>query len=701
MSRLPRPRRVLVVLLAALAALPAATAAAADDDPFALLSKASPDECFATIGDPWQAMPPDGTCPAGRRPKTNQAYVWGLTKHGSDLFFGTAANVQCLVEGTFLGVTTPSESPSAVCEFGQSSWRTLFAPTIPAAVGDFRPPVMYRYDLKDGTLHDLTGQWSGADAVRLRQTIGIRAAASLGKTVLMAGPSLAGGINVFAFDDTGALIGSKNLLAYSNIRRFVTVGGRLYTAVGKTGGGGALLRWTPDGTDPGTPGSPATGVFDFAVVGTTPSEGADLAEHEGRVFVATWPQTGVKAGLFMSPPVPDAGLPADTTPLTKVWGADDYEPDPVTAATYGGGALASYGGKLIWGTMHVPFTGTLAHLNAYAADYPGGPTTADTLAAITGTWRAVAVFSGEHFGTPEQKITLLYGSQQLPVYVPGGGGWTTAPNKMGGAAPLLGQSGFGNRFNNYTWSMATAGNRLYVGTMDWSRLFSEALDGLSATLGLPITLSDLNLQFGNWGADLMRFTSPTIPATPVDRSGLGNDYNYGIRTMVGSDKTLYLGTANPMNLAADPVTEKPLGGWELRRFGPAETFPAPPTPPVPEEPAPDVTAQSPPPTSPPAPKPRCSSTRRFTMRLGLRVRLADHRRMGIVKSATAALDGVAVTVRRTSQGLTIPVDLRRSSTKFARLKVVMTLAKPVRVRRVDGGWVTTNQVTRTYRFTVC
>ncbi|WP_174256908.1 hypothetical protein [Myxococcus xanthus] len=39
-------------------------------------------------------------------------------------------------------------------------------------------------------------------------------------------------------------------------------------------------------------------------------------------------------------------------------------------------------------------------------------------------------------------------------------------------------------------------------------------------------------------------------------AGLGNDTNYGVRTLVSDKKALYVGTANPMNLHPD-------GGWEL------------------------------------------------------------------------------------------------------------------------------------------
>jgi hypothetical protein len=66
-----------------------------------LLSKAPPDECFDFIGATdnfWNFGNPVSSSICGSRTlKVNQAYVWGLTKSGSTLYFGTAANVQCLV----------------------------------------------------------------------------------------------------------------------------------------------------------------------------------------------------------------------------------------------------------------------------------------------------------------------------------------------------------------------------------------------------------------------------------------------------------------------------------------------------------------------------------------------------------------------------------------------------------------------------
>jgi len=64
-----------------------------------LLAKAAPDECFAGIGQPYPPLQAGGTCPSGSIPKRNQAYVWGLTQVGTQLWFGTAANVLCLGAG--------------------------------------------------------------------------------------------------------------------------------------------------------------------------------------------------------------------------------------------------------------------------------------------------------------------------------------------------------------------------------------------------------------------------------------------------------------------------------------------------------------------------------------------------------------------------------------------------------------------------
>ena len=513
-----------------------------------LLAKAKPDECFNGIGVPYTGTVP--TCELGV-PKVNQAYVWGLAKPGDDLWFGTAPNTHCIVLGSFLGITTPITTESYVCEFGASQ----ISPPLPPAAGDWRPPDLFRYDTQNKTLTEVTP----LDPLVVR-TGGIRSAGTLDGVVLLGGPSLLGGINLFAFDAaTHAYLGSTNLPVYNNIRNWLAVDGVLYAGVRNAAtGAGHVLRWRGSLADP----------FQFEVVGNVGSDAAELALHEGRLFVSTWPylQGPVPAlsGLYMSPPIPPGGLTGvDANGWQRVWQASDYEPDPVTAATYGGGALHSFDGYLYWGTMHVPFVALLAHINVYGT--PGNA--AGVVAAILGSHRAISIFRGRGFGTVDQEVELLYGSSTLPVYdpdfLPGVGIWLPMPNNMN-ADPMWGGAGFDNFYNNYTWTMREYKDRLFVGTMDYSYLMEEGLPLILNLLGLPPD-TPVPLPQGIHGADLYRFPSANSPALAESLNGVDNPSTYGVRTMV-SDDALYLGMANPMNLLTDPFDDKPEGGWELLRL---------------------------------------------------------------------------------------------------------------------------------------
>jgi hypothetical protein len=266
----------------------------------------------------------------------------------------------------------------------------------------------------------------------------------------------------------------------------------------------------------------------------------------------------------MSPPLAQLD-PGSQGGWARLWSAADYEPDPVTAATYGGGALESYGGWLYWGTMHVPGLAGVAHARVY------GPTASDSEATdrATGTWRAFSVFRGRGWGTPKQKVELLYGGSPLQT-VPKGGAfqaylcpsgmsscdpslrtWRTVQNKMG-LKPRYGRSGIGNAYNNYCWTMESWKGRLYVGTMDHSYLLYGS--GAEIPWYLPLLAG-----VPEFGADLYRFDDARSRARPLSRDGMGNPMNYGIRTMISDTAAVYLGSANPMNLSPD-------GGWELIRL---------------------------------------------------------------------------------------------------------------------------------------
>lgn len=571
-----------------------------------LIAKAAPDECYGGIGASYE--PFNGVeCSPGRQPKVNQAYVWGLAKTGTDLWLGTAPNVNCLVESTFLGRTSPYETPSWVCEFGDSGFRAALlaqGKPLPAALGDWRPSRILRVALRGGKVTDAGLLLDAAAQARLATTVGLRSAGTYRDVVFLAGPAMSGaqGINLFAFDaKRGAFLGSQSLPAYNNIRKWIVANGELYTTVGKPGGGGALLKWTGNARAP----------FSFAEVGAVPSEGAELTEHQGRIYVATWPylQGGepVYAGIFRTEKLPKTGgLQASIAPLTKMWDVRDYEPDPVIAASYGGGALASFKGQLVWGTMHVPGVATGLHLqryNSYYSTLEGSDATAQQFLALLGTQRAIALFGA----APTEAgvlgpVRLLYGQAQLPAFDPIEKQWKLAPNAAG-LTPEFGFSGFNSPFNNYTWTMARSEDGLFVGTMDWSYLLWQSLGGLFGEL-LPANAEQLsamlqqlvaeapqleplvqsqqgvvdalkqflaNAQAGpepllSPGADLMVFNDLSTPAVALSRSGLGNHLNYGFRTMIADEHDLFIGSANPMNLETGKDDGLPDGGWELLRL---------------------------------------------------------------------------------------------------------------------------------------
>ena len=564
-----RSRRVIALAVTLVVAV-AGTPTPADADTgagynLALLAKAKPDECFNGIGMPYPPGPP---CAAGQA-KVNQAYVWGLTKVGDDVWFGTGTNNQCLTSGATLQVIKPVVNPDYVCEYGESQI-VKNDPTIPASIGDMRPPQVWLYDSHSHRSYnkstEITAK-SADDAERLRTTIGLRAAGSFHGVVLLSGPTVDERLNVFAFDaHTKHFIGSMTFDAYGNVRTFLQTGDALYLGVGtgRNGStGGAVLRWT------GSTASP----FTFDTVAVLPVQAADLSLYDGRVAATSWPadgsgtNTAKLAGVWISPLLSD-GAPGlnteDSAGWKQVWNAKQYEPDPVMAATYGLGGVASYGGYLYWGTMHVPMKATKVFQKLYPQTDKAGAE-----AQVKGTQRAIAIFRGKDLGTPDQKIELLYGATQLPVYTPTTNTWALGNTGM---TPLYGKSGFGQPFNNYAWRMAVTDGKLFVGTMDWSYIVQDILAQGSATsdttaekaaVADPANVSASAVDPTQYGGDLWMFSSTTAPATAVNTTGLGNYLNYGIRNMVVDGSGLYLGMANPMNLRTDPTDTIPEGGWEL------------------------------------------------------------------------------------------------------------------------------------------
>lgn len=620
------------VCVAALATFGIAPASAQPVLQNKLLAKAQPDECFVSLASPQNLPLSANPCTnPGTIKKVDQAYAWGLTKIDSSkrVWFGTAANVECLVLQLYLGLDTPMQTPSYACEFSQSQFaKNYFAALgqpVPANFpGDWRPPKLYYYDYSAaGQLVDVGVTMDAASQRLLASTLGIRSAGSglpqagggfggssaTTGVIFFAGPSLDGrAINVFAFKDTGQFIASTRMPVYNDIRQWIVANNTLYTGVRDTAtGGGVILKWVGDAT-------PAN-VFNFAPVGQTDAEVAYFTATTGpnaRLYVTTWGGINVlglgntsrsakmtageladvpalpMSGVWASPVLPANGglpTPVNGTSWTKIWDVSNYEVDPNVAATLFGGAIGTLNNQVYWGLMQVPFTGVEVLMNRCPGAISGAT---DALKAIAYTTRPIPIFRADGSGaTPPATSSLLYGSTNLykstcvpnnPVSAAANTlQWTQVPNASG-QTPLYGAAGFGNPFNTYTWASATYKQKLYFGTFDWSYIASDGLPNIAQALGvtLPGNAVSLLQQYMGlgapfYGADIWRFDNTTSKAVAESQDGLGNFLNYGVRTLYGGTDYLFAGTANPMNLkTVDTSQFTPgggmKGGWEVRQL---------------------------------------------------------------------------------------------------------------------------------------
>jgi outer membrane protein assembly factor BamB len=547
-----------------------------------LLASATADECYVDVGNPlntWYGFDgwPAGGCDIGTNadPKVNQAYIWGLALCGDVLWFGTAANPACMVQGTYLDMADPSGGNSSVCEFGVSQFPEAAA--LPEAYRDWRPPDLFKYDTGSNTLTPLNG-WLDPDGnARRWNTLGIRSAGChngvvfLGGPVLPTGDTLAvmNGVNLFAFDaDNGLYLGSTTLEGYSDIRSWVVAQDNLYTGMLTMLFTGEILRWTGNKANP----------FQFQTVGYLPCEPAYFAEHDGRLLVTTWPgllRQG--AGLWMSPRIPNGGLRRwHALWWRELWNSDEYEPDELLNLSYGGGPVASFDGCIFWGTMHVPYLG----YQIYTLMYGEPETDAGQRMLQDNTLRTTSVFRGSlvrraglwGWLVPDFDYDLLYGEPEFTVWTNpdlGTNGWETVPNNMGGVEPLYGPMGFEKDWrarrvsgvcnyyqdepssNFYSWSSAVANGQLFWGTLD---LYSGD--------------RRCHAHDDDEGADLWRFPSCDEPAVPEFIDGAGNSNLYGVRNMVSDGTNLYLGMATQVNLRTEEGGDSNPGGWKLLKLTP-------------------------------------------------------------------------------------------------------------------------------------
>lgn len=567
-----------------------------------VLAQAQPDEYYYGLGDPRNTYISGGIdinqCYTDAdnlpRPKVNEAYVWSLAKSGNTLYFGTVANASILVAGNYFGYINPAESflQSAEYQFG------VYGQTnnLPSYYADWRPPRICRFDTVTRTLTRVDDTLPLAAQSDLHTLEGLRAGGAVPPTaanprglVVLAGPPLrqdqGGGVGFFFFDGTdGTFLGSLIKPEYTNIRRFATLNGDLYAGVQNTVGGyGTVIRIVNNRRNPRFP-------LAIEEVGDLDQAGADIAVHDGRLFITTWPgyieggstnnisvaldYVRRATGLWMSPPVPATGLKSmHRKQWAKVWNATQYEPDLLVAVTYGGGALCSFDGWLYFGTMHVPTLPASAFLQVYPMPPmpPAGTPEFDAwvarkTAVYSNTDRLTSLFRGRRFFKPREvlgvptelggDIQLLAGYRTMPVYNPAEDLWVVTTNRMNQVPRMCGP-GYG-AYNTYTWCMAVFKHNLYIGTVN---------PDVSAGRSEAFYRTEFAYTNTTWGGDLMMIPSALATnMTAVSRSGLGNPLNYGFRTMVATEDELFIGTANANNLQGDFTDGMPDGGWELLRL---------------------------------------------------------------------------------------------------------------------------------------
>lgn len=143
----------------------------------------------------------------------------------------------------------------------------------------------------------------------------------------------------------------------------------------------------------------------------------------------------------------------------------------------------------------------------------------------------------------------------------------------GSKIPLAGMGpGFDNFFSGYIWRMAEHDGWLYAGTLDTSVFLPYASrQRLMPLLQQAIRQEGLyDLVKREGGCDLWR-SKDGSSWTNVTRTGLGNPYNYGARTMISTPHGLFLGTANPFG---PEVAAQTAAGWTYvsNPFGGAEVW---------------------------------------------------------------------------------------------------------------------------------
>lgn len=548
------------------------------------------DGCHYGVGDERNTYDPMGIdceeCKAnGGKLKANGSYAWGMVAHDGKVYWSTNNNYLCMPgygQVATGGKVDFVENDCWVCEYEKGTRGSEVG-----IYGDIVPPRIFEYDVKLGVVKDIT-----PDYELLGYCQGLRSATYHNGVVFFGGPSIKGGSNTssgsscFVAYSTkqGKFIGSSDMASVdgcqiTNVRRWLVVNDVLYCGVGITDADGvkkgAILRWYGNESDP----------FNFKIVGYTTGDVAELAYHEGYIYAGTWPSALASTALFRSPVIPEGGfVPETASEWETVWKFSQYEINPASITNAYIGPLCSYKGRLYWGMF-----GSTYGVAASAIGKYGTLKSAKSLAWMLGAIRPTTFWSSENFNSPDD-LELLYGESELPRYDSETDSWTILPNQSG-FQPRYGRSGYGNPFTCYTWALSTYNGKMYAGTMDMSDLVEPGLGMMlakendtetTAAPDQPGNPGDPNRperpenpgSVVNWnevlntliemskpyqGYECLVMDDPDEPMKFVTDNGFGNPAAYGIRNMIPYDNSLFIGTANPLNLHED-------GGWQIKRL---------------------------------------------------------------------------------------------------------------------------------------
>jgi len=454
----------------------------------------------------------------------SQSYPWAMALGSKNVWIGTGANVLCggANPGRKISFNTfmPSRDTSVIrCERKNPEWIPLDAPM------NWRPPALWTIDRQTHQPRQIS--------VDTSTLLGFRSAGVIGNTVLMISEGISGSadfgklIVVMLDDQNGNLVrlirlgpGGEN--GFSMPRNGVTFGDRYYFPYQNKAEGMVMRVASVDVQG------------HFQSIGAFPGRGGIVTKYKDRLVFGAWGDKKTVARIYVSSSYPFSAW-------KPFFSFDQYDPDEGASMTYDTGAITEHNGWLYFGTINGPM---LAIPNEIKSMGPiPNPVNA------MGGERSVAVFRAKDIETDHSVIENLYGRKAYPAHVsPMPSSWPLRPGlwlvKKTSMPPKCGPAGFGNPNNRYIWSMASLGDRVYVGTMDMtSTLFASAVNLVENTINTRIAGGDLYALDGDSGCD-----------EPITKNGFGNPFVYGFRNLLASPEGLYIGGANPFNKT---------GGWHL------------------------------------------------------------------------------------------------------------------------------------------